>query len=79
MGIPRIIAETDLVAVAPHIVAAMYLPDYDIKQYWHRKFHHHPRLAWLRSLLQREYSRSYVADLMASLGSDGVETAPGHR
>jgi DNA-binding transcriptional LysR family regulator len=87
MGIPRIVAETNLVAVAPHIIAAMFadkynlqvvtlplnLSDYDIKQYWHRKFNHHPRLVWLRTMIQREFSKNYIADLMSSFGPSGVD------
>jgi DNA-binding transcriptional LysR family regulator len=84
MGVPRVIAESDLIAVAPFIVARLFarqyglrvmslpleLPDYDLKQYWHRKYHHDPRLIWLRSLIQSEFSDAYLGSLLKKLGSD---------
>ncbi|MCY1312626.1 PCP degradation transcriptional activation protein [compost metagenome] len=79
MSVPGIICESDLVAVAPKVVANMFaeqcglkivslpveIPEYDVKQYWHRKFHHHPRLIWLRSLIQREFSNAPAASAMS--------------
>ncbi|NPT60372.1 LysR family transcriptional regulator [Paraburkholderia elongata] len=87
MSIPRILAESDLIAVAPLIVARIFaqqfglrvmslpleLPDYDLKQYWHRKYHHEPKLVWLRTLIQSEFSDAYVAGLLRKLGTDYSE------
>ncbi|TAL98740.1 MAG: LysR family transcriptional regulator [Paraburkholderia sp.] len=84
MSIPRIIAESDLIAVVPLIVAKIFastynlrlislpieLPGYDLKQYWHRKYHHDQRLLWLRSLIQSEFSDAYVSDLLRDMGTD---------
>lgn len=81
LSIPRVIAETDLIAVAPLIVARLFaeqyglrvvrlpfdLPEYDLKQYWHRKYHHDPRLIWIRSLIHCEFSLTYLTELMTTL------------
>jgi DNA-binding transcriptional LysR family regulator len=63
LSIPIIIARSDLVATVPHALAiyfarmsddlAFALPPFDIagfdvKQHWHRRFHHDRRNAWLR-------------------------------
>jgi DNA-binding transcriptional LysR family regulator len=83
MCLPPVVAEADVIAVAPKIVASIFaeryglrmlpmpvdLPEYDLKQHWHRKFHHDPRLIWLRSLLHREFCKSYLAHLMDSLAA----------
>jgi DNA-binding transcriptional LysR family regulator len=63
LSIPIIIARSDLVATVPHALALYFartshdlafasppfeIAGFDVKQHWHRKFHHDPRNAWLR-------------------------------
>lgn len=63
MSLPFILTRTDLLATVPHALGLAYtrahtdiaimqpplpLPKFDLKQHWHRKFHHDPRLLWLR-------------------------------
>jgi len=62
MSVPGLIEESDLVVVLPRTIAELFarsgrlnvlappkgLPQYDLKQYWHRRYHHDPRLVWLR-------------------------------
>lgn len=79
--VPPVLAQSDAVAVAPRVVAGMFaeryglrllglpfdVPDYDLKQHWHRKFHHDPRLVWLRTLIRREFGDGHLDDLMETL------------
>ena len=63
---PMIIAQSDLIVTVPEPLARYFagsganlrvvglpfeLPRIDLKQYWHRKFHHDPRSRWLRSTI----------------------------
>ena len=81
--VPPVLAVSNAVAVAPRIVARMFaeryslrmldlpfdVPDYDLKQHWHRKFHHDPRLVWIRSLVQREFGDGHLARMMDTLAA----------
>src|SRR5690606_18527423 len=63
MSVPGLIEESDLVVVLPRTIAEHFahswslrvlapptgIPQYDLKQYWHRRFNNDPRLRWLRS------------------------------
>ncbi|NUU04058.1 LysR family transcriptional regulator [Herbaspirillum robiniae] len=63
MSIPTIIARSDLVVVLPKPVANAFageknvrvidapveIPKYDLKMYWHRRFHKDPKSVWLRA------------------------------
>jgi DNA-binding transcriptional LysR family regulator len=83
LGVPPVLAQSDAVAVAPRIVASMFaeryslrmldlpfdLPHYDLKQHWHRKFHHDPRIVWIRALVRREFGDSHLDDLMETLAA----------
>lgn len=66
MSLPMILARTDLIATVPHAIGFAYasehasivmappplpLPRIDLKQHWHRKFHHDNRTTWLRGLI----------------------------
>ncbi|WP_447595358.1 LysR family transcriptional regulator [Aquipseudomonas campi] len=65
MSVPSIIERSDLVVVLPRTVANLYthrlgvsiveppidMPPYDLKHYWHARFHKDPRSVWLRSLI----------------------------
>jgi len=63
MSLPFILTRSDLLATVPHALGLAYirahtditimqpplpLPKFDLKQHWHRKYHHDPRLNWLR-------------------------------
>ena len=67
LSIPIIVSRSDLMATVPHALALYYarlapqqfaaaLPPFevagfDVKQHWHRKFHHDARNQWLRRLV----------------------------
>ncbi len=66
MSLPFILARTDLITTVPHAVALAFaknygnmrmietpfkLPRFDLKQYWHRKYHGDARSTWLRQLV----------------------------
>ncbi|MEW9858199.1 MULTISPECIES: LysR family transcriptional regulator [Pseudomonas] len=65
MSVPSIIEQSDLIVVLPRTVANMYIhhpnvrtvepplaiPRYDLKQYWHARYHEAPRSVWLRRLI----------------------------
>ena len=65
-SLPFIIARTDLVATVPHALAIAFsrvnpglqmlkppfaLPDFDLRQHWHRRFHKDARSRWLRAFV----------------------------
>jgi DNA-binding transcriptional LysR family regulator len=68
-GAGYLLANSDLIAVVPELLAAIYcrsgdlqkwpvplfLPRYDVKQYWHRTVNKDPAVCWLRNLLAAEY------------------------
>lgn len=66
MGIPMIIARSDLVATVPHALGIygrqlpvglriaeppLNPPGIELKQHWHRKYHHEPKIVWLRGIV----------------------------
>jgi DNA-binding transcriptional LysR family regulator len=66
LSIPTIVAQSDLIVTVPHAVGAfvtsahmniriaqppMRVPQIDLKQHWHRKFHADPKVRWLRGLV----------------------------
>ncbi|WP_397473685.1 LysR family transcriptional regulator [Pusillimonas sp.] len=65
MSVPGLVEESDMVVVLPRTIAQRFaeswrlkvlappvgIPQYDLKQYWHRRFNNDPRLRWLRSVL----------------------------
>jgi DNA-binding transcriptional LysR family regulator len=64
-GVPNLIAESEMIAAVPLAVgrrfARLYnikalplpfeVPEYDLCQYWHARFHHDPANRWLRQLM----------------------------
>ncbi len=66
-SLPFVIARSDLVATVPHALAIAFtrsmprqlmmmkppllLPDFDLRQHWHRRFHKDPRSRWLRGFV----------------------------
>ncbi|HEX6136937.1 MAG TPA: LysR family transcriptional regulator [Casimicrobiaceae bacterium] len=65
MAVPVIVAHTDVVATVPRRLALAFagypnvrlleppipIPQFEIKQHWHRRYHHDPANKWLRRLL----------------------------
>lgn len=65
-SLPFVLARSDLVATVPHALGIAYtrsmphlqtmkpplrLPDFDLRQHWHRRFHKDPRSRWLRGFV----------------------------
>jgi DNA-binding transcriptional LysR family regulator len=77
MSAPFVVAGTDLIVTVPRAVAEFFsglvdlqvfdppidVPEFAVKQYWHRRFHHDARLTWLRSMISEFYQNSWVAEL----------------
>lgn len=66
MSIPMIVARSDLVATVPHAIGMWFArfdvrlkvvappfrtPRFDLKQFWHRRYHEDLRSRWLRALI----------------------------
>lgn len=66
MSIPTIIAKTDLIVTLPHAIGLFFaqagaririvepplaIPRIDLRQHWHRHYHHDARNRWLRRLV----------------------------
>ena len=65
MSIPIIISKSDLIATVPLAVGVSFvesnrirlvkppfaIPSFDLRQHWHRRFHHDPQSKWLRSVV----------------------------
>jgi DNA-binding transcriptional LysR family regulator len=66
LGVPAVIASTDLIATVPYAMAKDFarmspqlavalppfeIPGFDLKVYWHRRFDNEPRNRWLREQL----------------------------
>ena len=65
-SLPFVLARSDLVATVPHALGIAFtrsmphlmmmkpplpLPDFDLRQHWHRRFHRDPRSRWLRGFV----------------------------
>ena len=63
LSLPMIIARSDLITTVPHALALYFvqlskelaiaqppfaISGFDLKQHWHRKYHHDARSRWLR-------------------------------
>ncbi|HSI57626.1 MAG TPA: LysR family transcriptional regulator [Ideonella sp.] len=71
-GTSALIAGSDLIAIVPAALAQIYaqdrqiqtypspiaFPNCDVKQFWHRRVHHDPAVAWLRALIAEEFHGS---------------------
>ena len=66
MSIPTVIARSDLVVTVPHALGMYFarsganikmikppfnVPNIELKQHWHRKFHNDPKVIWLREVM----------------------------
>jgi DNA-binding transcriptional LysR family regulator len=71
LSLPMIIARSDLVTTVPHALALYFSrlsPDlaimrppfevggFDVKQHWHRKFHHDSRSQWMRKVVAQLFN-----------------------
>lgn len=71
MSIPSIIGKSDLVVTLPHAIGQFYsrlganikivqpplaIPKIDLRQHWHRNYHHDPRHKWLRRLVSELFN-----------------------
>jgi DNA-binding transcriptional LysR family regulator len=77
MSVPSVVARTDLIGTVPRTVAGFFshlvdlqvldppidVPEFAIKQYWHRRFHHDARAMWLRSVMSELFQNNWVAEL----------------
>jgi len=77
MSVPFVVASTDLIVTVPRVVAAFFsglanlqvldppieVPEFAVKQYWHRRFHHDAGVRWLRTMMSEFYQNDWVADL----------------
>jgi DNA-binding transcriptional LysR family regulator len=86
MSVPFVVARTDLIVTVPRAVAAFFLglvdlhvlespidvPEFAVKQYWHRRFHHDARVIWLRTIISDLYQNNWVAELT----SQNINNAP---
>ena len=65
MGLPLLIGTTDMITIVPRAVGRAYarkvgvklldppldIPPIELKQFWHRRVHREPAVAWLRQLM----------------------------
>jgi len=77
MSVPFVVARTDLIVTVPRAVAEFFsglvdlqmldppidVPEFAVKQYWHRRFHHDARVIWLRTMVFDFYQNNGVAEL----------------
>lgn len=70
LGLASIVAHSDLIALAPiHLARSLSnqddikllrppvpLPSYDVKQYWHERYHRDPANQWLRQLINELFA-----------------------
>jgi DNA-binding transcriptional LysR family regulator len=88
LGVPLIVASSDLVATVPWAVArdfaemsprlAVALPPYDIpgfelKLHWHRRFDNEPRSRWFRDLLVRVFQEDRRSTMPPERSGAGLE------
>ncbi len=73
LSVSSIVAESDLLAVVPRWIAQSYapelqnrmvllpfdFPEYQLQQFWHRKFQANPRNTWLRELVTSLFNAAH--------------------
>lgn len=84
MSVPFVVASTDLIVTVPRAVAAFFsglvnlqvldppidVPEFAVKQYWHRRFHYDARVKWLRNMMSEFYQNNWVAGLTSQNASN---------
>jgi DNA-binding transcriptional LysR family regulator len=77
MSVPFVVANTDLIVTVPRAVATFFsglvnlqvldppidVPEFAVRQYWHRRFHHDARVTWLRTIISRLYQNNWAGVL----------------
>jgi DNA-binding transcriptional LysR family regulator len=80
MSVPLVVANTNLIVTVPWQLAMLFsglfnlrmydppidAPEFAVKQYWHRRFHHDARVKWLRTV---------VSELSRGLGRSQAQRA----
>ena len=71
MSIPTVIARSDLVVTVPHALGLYFarsganvkmvkpplnIPNIELKQHWHRKYHNDPKVVWLREVVSNHFN-----------------------
>jgi DNA-binding transcriptional LysR family regulator len=82
-SVPMLVAQSDLLVTVPEPLANYFssvsahlrvvglpfeLPRIDLKQFWHRKFHHDERNSWLRALVYGLFQDSRSRQTAAKVG-----------
>jgi DNA-binding transcriptional LysR family regulator len=76
MSVPFVVASSDLIVTVPRVVAVYFsrtsnirvleppikVPDFGVRQFWHRRFQNDPRIIWLRNVMADFYKGNWVAD-----------------
>jgi DNA-binding transcriptional LysR family regulator len=76
MSVPFVVGSTDLMVTVPRAVAMFFsglvnlqvldppidVPEFAVKQYWHRRFHQDARVKWLRTMMSEFYQNNRVPD-----------------
>jgi DNA-binding transcriptional LysR family regulator len=86
MSVPFVVASTDLIVTVPEAVAAFFsglvnlqvldppidVPEFAVRQFWHRRFHRDARVIWLRSIMSEFYQSSRPARSASKSTKDGL-------
>jgi DNA-binding transcriptional LysR family regulator len=89
MSVPFVVASSDLIVTVPQAVAALFsglvnlqvldppidVPEFAVKQYWHRRFHHDARIIWLRMMIFDFHQNNWLAEL-TSQNATNAPTPP---
>jgi DNA-binding transcriptional LysR family regulator len=89
MSVPFVVVSTDLIVTVPRAVAAFFsglvslqvldppidVPEFAVKQYWHRRFHHDARVMWLRAVISELHQNRWVAE-PTSLNANQIPVPP---
>jgi len=88
VGISAMVSHTDLLVIVPHMLAQacanlidvrildlpIEIPQFQVAQYWHERFHTDPGSRWLRGIFARLYgSRRSIPDAASLLASEFLD------
>ncbi|WP_245448916.1 LysR substrate-binding domain-containing protein [Phyllobacterium sophorae] len=73
LGVPAVLAVSNMIATLPRLIGEtlantanlrtfpcpVNVPSYEIRQYWHERYHHDPASQWLRSLCAGLFQRDF--------------------
>ncbi len=71
LSIPMVIADSDLIVTIPYVLAEVFarstkirlvpppikVGTYDVRQYWHERFHKDPANRWLRTAIAERFRK----------------------